>query len=273
MDGKCHVVSSDGCTWFLSFPKLSECKPIQGNQGFFRCNGGLGTYIQIFEQGKHWRFVDFELRLQKFMELKNILEDQMATALWFFRFPPPWMAVVAPFLILMGLMGFGFFSIFLTSMVLILSTVFFTFCKQKPVLVEKLVEEKVLIRCDQSFSPCLEDASRTQHDEEETAALQKKEAQEEDWSFGDNAVQSPDCSDGSISDEDSLIEIALPGGYYVGHKEQESIFNLQQKRPGLSHQSIFQQHTLLELLAEINEMNEEENLIEIDLSMGSIKCS
>ncbi|KAL6287169.1 hypothetical protein ACE6H2_011559 [Prunus campanulata] len=246
------------------------------------------------------------VRFQKFMELKNILEDQMATALWFFRFPPPWMGVVAPFLILMGLMGFGFFSIFLTSMVLILSTVFFTFCKQKPVLVEKLVEEKVLIRCDQSFSPCLEDESRTQHDEEETAALQKKEAQEEgmnpvhnylgaspdliserecldhlstsdesevDWSFGDNAVQSPDCSDGSISDEDSLIEIALPGGYYVGHKEQESIFNLQQKRPGLSNQSIFQQHTLLELLAEINEMNEEENLIEIDLSMGSIKCS
>lgn len=33
LDGKCHVVSSDGCTWFLSFPKLSECKPIQGNQG------------------------------------------------------------------------------------------------------------------------------------------------------------------------------------------------------------------------------------------------
>jgi hypothetical protein len=28
----------------------------------------------------------------------------------------------------------------------------------------------------------------------------------------------------------------------------------------------------MELLAELNEMNEEENLIEIDISMGSIKC-
>jgi hypothetical protein len=37
-------------------------------------------------------------------------------------------------------------------------------------------------------------------------------------------------------------------------------------------ESIFRQQGLMELFAEIAEVNEEENLIEIDLSMGSIKC-
>ncbi|XP_048434664.1 uncharacterized protein LOC125474735 [Pyrus x bretschneideri] len=206
----------------------------------------------------------------------------MATPLWFFRFPPPLLLVLAPFLVLIGFMGFGFLSIFLTSMVLIFSTFFFPFSKQKPLhLVEnKLVEEKL-------FIPCLEDAKH------QSATPQEKDAEEAqlsspdlisesecldhlstsddselvDWSFGDSVARSPDFSDGSISDEDSLIEIALPGGYYVGHKEHDSVVNLQQKMPGLS---IFKQHTILELLAE---MNEEENLFEIDLSMGSIKCS
>ncbi|KAM1010402.1 uncharacterized protein LOC126634393 [Malus sylvestris] len=223
------------------------------------------------------------------MELKNLLEDQMPTPLWFFRFPRPLLLFLAPFLVLVGLMGFGFLSIFLTSMVLIFSTVVFTYSKQKPLhLVEnKLAEEKM-------FIPCLEEVSKHQ-----SASPQEKDAPEAPlsspdlisesecvdhlstsddselvgWSFGENVTRSPDFSDGSISDEDSLIEIALPGGYYVDHQEHDSVFNLQQKMPGLSHQSIFKQHTLLELLAEINEMNEEENLFEIDLSMGSIKCS
>ncbi|KAM0955959.1 hypothetical protein ACFX13_024888 [Malus domestica] len=212
----------------------------------------------------------------------------MATPLWFFRFPPPLLLVLASFLVLIGFMGFGFLSIFLTSMVLIFSTVFFPFSKQKPLhLVEnKLIEEKL-------FIPCLEDAkyqsATPQEKDAEEAPLSSTDLISEsecldhlstsddselvDWSFGDSVARSPDFSDGSISDEDSLIEIALPGGYYVGHKEHDSLFNLQQKMPGLSPQSIFKQHTILELLAEINEMNEEENLFEIDLSVGSIKCS
>ncbi|KAK9924339.1 hypothetical protein M0R45_032716 [Rubus argutus] len=228
------------------------------------------------------------------MELKNILEDQMATHLWFFRFPPPLIVVLASLVVLVGLiLGFGFFSIFLTSIALVLSTLLFTCSKQEPILLEKLVEERVVLKS-----------------ENESASTQKKEVQEAnneapkylvarqssspdlvaesaclddlstsgdsevlDWPFGDHVDQSPDCSDGSISDEESLIEISLPGGYYVGpDKEEESIFNLQQKMSGLSQKAIFQQHTLFELLAEINDY-EEENLIEIDISMGSIKCS
>lgn len=72
---------------------------------------------------------------------------------------------------------------------------------------------------------------------------------------------SQEFSDGSISDEESLIEIALPSGLYVSPKF---------KLPNFTAEAIlFKQHGLMELLAEINE----ENLIEIDLSMGIIKCS
>ncbi|KAK1389152.1 putative myelin transcription factor 1-like protein [Heracleum sosnowskyi] len=72
---------------------------------------------------------------------------------------------------------------------------------------------------------------------------------------------SQEFSDGSISDEESLIEIALPSGLYVSPKF---------KLPNFSAEAIiFKQHGLMEILAEINE----ENLIEIDLSMGIIKCS
>ncbi|KAK4276416.1 hypothetical protein QN277_019362 [Acacia crassicarpa] len=69
--------------------------------------------------------------------------------------------------------------------------------------------------------------------------------------------QSIDSSDGSISDEESLIEIALPTGHC-------SLKHLQQQQHSLT--------MMTELLAEYNfDMNEEDNLIEIDISMGSIK--
>ncbi|MCI36902.1 hypothetical protein A2U01_0058126, partial [Trifolium medium] len=64
---------------------------------------------------------------------------------------------------------------------------------------------------------------------------------------------------GSISDEESLIEIALPSGHYVDMQKDESKY--------------FNEQILMELLSEFNEVIEEENLIEIDISMGSIKYS
>lgn len=100
------------------------------------------------------------------------------------------------------------------------------------------------------------------------------EDSEVDWLFQDSMGQSSVCSDGSISDEDSFIEIALPSGHYVTPKKEEPIkFNSQQKLLDLSAQPMFLQRSLMEFLADMNEMNEEENLIEIDISMGSIKCS
>ncbi|KAL7600597.1 hypothetical protein Lser_V15G24900 [Lactuca serriola] len=81
--------------------------------------------------------------------------------------------------------------------------------------------------------------------------------EDSDFDCGQFPSESPDCSD-----EESLIEIELPAGNYVGLKgggedddEEELCFEQ------LSPESIYRW----------SEMNEEENLIEIDISMGSIK--
>ncbi|XP_027343609.1 ribosome biogenesis protein BOP1 homolog [Abrus precatorius] len=65
-------------------------------------------------------------------------------------------------------------------------------------------------------------------------------------------------------EEDSLIEINLPGNHFSDLTEDPKQ-RFQSKLPD----SIYKQQGLMELLAEINEMNEDENLIEIDISMGS----
>ncbi|KAJ8568614.1 hypothetical protein K7X08_028147 [Anisodus acutangulus] len=91
-----------------------------------------------------------------------------------------------------------------------------------------------------------------------------------DWPFSGELEQSPLCSDGSISDEESLIEIALPSGQFVKDSPKLSFHQHRQK---VFAESIFQQHCLMDLLADISDVSEEDNLIEIDISMGSIKCS
>lgn len=94
-----------------------------------------------------------------------------------------------------------------------------------------------------------------------------------DWPFTGELEQSPLCSDGSISDEESLIEIALPSGQFV----KDRSFHQQNQKDlvfaDLVPESIFQQHYLMDFLTDISDVYEEDNLIEIDISMGSIKCS
>lgn len=87
-----------------------------------------------------------------------------------------------------------------------------------------------------------------------------------EWPY--NMGQRLDCSDDSISDEESLIEIAIPSGQFVS-PEKDPRFNL--KCCKLSEdfspqESMFHK----DFCADINE---EDNLIEIDIYMGSIKCS
>lgn len=84
--------------------------------------------------------------------------------------------------------------------------------------------------------------------------------------------ESSSLSGDEEDDDDNLIEINLPGSESNGLDEDPDQ-NLQTKLPDIFPNSILRQHGFRELLAEINEMNEEENLIEIDISMGSIKCS
>ncbi|KAK7302291.1 hypothetical protein RJT34_13177 [Clitoria ternatea] len=69
-------------------------------------------------------------------------------------------------------------------------------------------------------------------------------------------------------EEDSLIEINIPSNHFSDLTEDPKQ-NLESKLPDFLPDSIFMQQGLLELLAEINEMNDDENLIEIDISMGS----
>ncbi|KAL6284256.1 hypothetical protein ACE6H2_015185 [Prunus campanulata] len=82
------------------------------------------------------------------------------------------------------------------------------------------------------------------------------------WMCSNNLGPKAEISDGcSVSDDDdSLIEINLPAS--------EPKEKLQSNLPD----SFFRQQGLREHLADINEVNEEDNLIEIDISMGSIKC-
>ncbi|XWS31087.1 hypothetical protein CRYUN_Cryun23aG0047300 [Craigia yunnanensis] len=242
------------------------------------------------------------------MELEKTVEDQMASSLFLLNNPLSWIVVLAPLITFATFFIFGSLSIIFTSTVLILSTILFIFSKRNPKLVEKSVKEEIHKSVRES-SPQIEDisASKQQHEsgintqqkqasegeggsyqihdylvrspdvlseKERVDQLSTTEDSEVDWPFRDNMDQSPDYSDGSISDEDSLIEISLPGGHYVSHKVDEpNKCSMQQKLPDFIPESIFQQRSLMELLAEFNDMNEEDNLIEIDISMGSIKCS
>lgn len=85
-----------------------------------------------------------------------------------------------------------------------------------------------------------------------------------------NVDDSIASSDGSISDEESLIEIALPDGYSLSNSESSYKPLLGINLPDYLPESVLRQHGLMELFSEINE---DDNLIEIDISLGSIKCS
>ncbi|XP_073103963.1 uncharacterized protein [Elaeis guineensis] len=85
--------------------------------------------------------------------------------------------------------------------------------------------------------------------------------------------QLAECSEGSISDDDNLIEIEIPHGNYVATGESKSQLTPELRGGFLLDflpETVCRQHGLMELLSEINE---EDNLIEIDIARGSIKCS
>ncbi|OAY35020.1 hypothetical protein MANES_12G064702v8 [Manihot esculenta] len=218
----------------------------------------------------------------------------MPSLSFFFKNSLSWMSVLG--FVLAAFLGCGFSSsIFLTSL-LTLSPLIFKIYKQNPKLPEcteeeEEEEEELAVPEDES----MKEEKETQEEEDtcqideyidrSTPAILSEsdcclyrsstsdQDSEADWPFQDKMFGSPDFSDGSISDEESFIEIALPSGHYISHKQEEPKFNLQKKLPNFSTTPSFnKQHALMELLAELNEMNEEENLIEIDISMGSIKC-
>jgi hypothetical protein len=82
---------------------------------------------------------------------------------------------------------------------------------------------------------------------------------------------SSEFSTESISDDESLIEISLPGNHVEDYSDP--VFQEELKEEfiwDLLPESVFKQNGLMELLSEINE---DDNMIEIDIARGSIKCS
>lgn len=214
-----------------------------------------------------------------------------------FRNTLPWIAVVFPLIVLASVLGFGFLSTLLISLVLVSSSLFLTFSNRKPV--ERSVNEKYSVHVDETESKVQPESEIVAVKEEtqegkvgenvngylvrspyflsETESLDRSSTSED--SEGDDLGQVPATSEDSISDDDSLIEIDLPGGHYVHPEEDEPNIchlQMQQKLPNFFPDSIFRQQSFTDMfseITEINEVNEEENLIEIDISMGSIKCS
>lgn len=209
----------------------------------------------------------------------------------------PWMGAVAVLVTFATFFFYILLFLFFTCLFLILSTsVLFTLSKKSKVFVKKTVQKhEVLVSTDQKNIHTeeveVEDVIKTVSTMCTMSVHDKQECQEEEtevyeilrssdlYSESDivddqfstnsedsdldspyNISRSQEFTDGSISDEESLIEIALPSGHYVSSPGF--------KLPSLSAEAMFKQHGLMELLAEFNE----ENLIEIDISMGSIMC-
>ena len=116
---------------------------------------------------------------------------------------------------------------------------------------------------------------------EENGAAQQSDFSESDFSESSESFelkwQNLPISESSFSEEEeeedeNLIEINLPGSESSGLQEELQNQKVEPDLPDFLPESIFSQKGFMELLADINEMNEEDNLIEIDISVGSIKC-
>lgn len=202
----------------------------------------------------------------------------------------PWIGAVAVLVTFASFFFYILLFLFFISLLLILSTsILFTLSKKSRFVVDKTVQNhEVLVSTDQKnihpeevqeSTMCTQSVQDKQECQEEANEVHEilrpsdlySESDIIDHRFStsteDSDLDSPynysriqEFTDGSISDEESLIEIALPSGQFVSSPEF--------KLPSLSAEAMFKQHGLMELLAEFNE----ENLIEIDISMGSIMC-
>ncbi|KAF8646305.1 hypothetical protein HU200_065879 [Digitaria exilis] len=84
-----------------------------------------------------------------------------------------------------------------------------------------------------------------------------------------------DAEDGSISDDiddddESLIEISLVDGHYVGAGQAEQCAYKKELLAEFFPDLVLDKRDFIDILSEISE---EDSLIEIDIARGSIKCS
>lgn len=138
-----------------------------------------------------------DIKVPIFSILKHIFETCMAFSLPILKNPIPFLAVTLTVILYNAFSGYGFLSTLFTISFVSISSIVLNFSKQK------LTVAKALISATNETEPFSENesighSSITDHDSEN------------DWPC---AVKK-DCSDdGSISDEESLIEIALPSGF------------------------------------------------------------
>lgn len=133
-------------------------------------------------------------------------------------------------------------------------------------------ELRRLRETDPAAKPPSSEQEEEEEEKGEEESSSKKSAASETGRLTRSLDESP--KEGAISDDDddddeSLIEIALPEGRYAGDHDGGGPADLSEfSRP---RESVLKQNGLMDqLLAEISE---EDNLIEIDIARGSIKCS
>ena len=182
----------------------------------------------------------------------NSAENQ----LYFSRISLLCAAVIVPSLACSWFFSLGLSTLVLTFSVLVLSTVsIITFTKRRSIQGENPIQKIFVAHPIEVGDRLQENAAESQENSgSESTELESVTSEESEEG---QSLATSDCS--MSDDEDSLIEIALPGqesDYSKEDAKQKPRSNL----PG-------------ELFGEIHEVNEEENLIEIDISIGSIKCS
>ncbi|CAH8392798.1 unnamed protein product [Eruca vesicaria subsp. sativa] len=157
------------------------------------------------------------------INLENkILKDAVNFISLLLKIPVSWLSFIAP--PLLHIIDLGFSQILLTSAALFFSFFFFPLTIQKESKVQDLGQQNSL-EVIKIYRPT------------------------------DETVRNKDEDNGTIPDEESLIEISLPSGQYVGQH--------------FSTITGHQDFGFIQLLPEF----EDDNLIEIDLSLGSVKCS
>ncbi|XP_017641089.1 uncharacterized protein LOC108482466 [Gossypium arboreum] len=197
-------------------------------------------------------------------------------------------SILVPSLVLTSFLGLGFYVILFTTTILIISTSFLVKFSKKSngVLVENPSSTKLQVEAE-VLTPLLmnktvSDASIEADNgivnefqvDDSLDLTSERENVEMKWMISGNEERNREISDeystSEEDDEEGLIEIAIPSNDPTGLNEEPKP-NLQSSLPTLLPEPMFHQQDLVELLEEINEVNEEENLIEIDISMGSIK--
>ncbi|GAV68806.1 hypothetical protein CFOL_v3_12309 [Cephalotus follicularis] len=178
---------------------------------------------------------------------------QICSSLCLFMIKPTLLCVafLLPTVVFTYFLSFGFSPFVVAFPVLLLSTIFLVTIttKKKVILIKNAVQKENL-----------------------TASPENLLEEKLQLVFKNGTIFDGPVSEDDDGEEDGLIEIAITDSEIMDLKEEKKETrdsNLLDILP----LSMFKQPGLMELLAEINEVNEEDDLIEIDISMGSIKCS